>query len=148
MELPQLRDHLSLASIEPGIVDRHRDLIGEGREQALIVSDLPSLVVGDADHSDDRHAHPEGDAQEGADPGVPSGLPDSTRIVLDVVGDVRALLGNGHAQDAGADRHAPEPVVEAGVRRPEPFDGTTSMESPSSTSGPMKPISESVSSKQ
>ena len=42
---------------------------------------------------------------------------DASRVILDIVGDVRAALGDDNPEDAGTNRHTPEPITELRVGR-------------------------------
>jgi len=118
----QPADHLPLAFVEPGVLDRNRDLVGEGGEEAFVVRRIAARLVGDADHPNHLLADLERDAQEGADGRVSRRLSRAAGVVEDVVGDVGTALGDHDAEYAGPDRYQAEALVELRVRGLEPLD--------------------------
>ena len=80
-ELLQLVDHEALALVQPRVVNSYGDLPGKRNEQPLVVRVVSVSLIGNADHSNDRVAQSERNAEELADRWVAVGLSDAVRIV-------------------------------------------------------------------
>ncbi len=122
MQLFQLVDHLPLALVEPCILDRDRDLVRERGKQPLLVRGVVAGFVSDSDHTDHVLANLEGNTHEFAHRWVPARLADAVGIVEDVVGDLRAAVGDHDPEDAGPHRYQPEVFVEARIGGLEALD--------------------------
>src|ERR671918_47027 len=110
-------DHLLLVLVQHGVVDGYGDLVGERGEQTLVRGPEAFVLVGDADHADHVLAHSERHPEKGPHAGMARWLAYALRVVFDVVGDVRAVFDDDHAEDARAHRHRLEPLIEPWIWR-------------------------------
>ena len=85
-------NHLLLMLVQPGVVDRHGDLVGEGAEETLVLGPVAFLLVRHPYHADHFPAQPERHAEKGPDGGMAGWLAHPRRVMLDIVGDIRAVF--------------------------------------------------------
>ena len=88
MQRLELVDHAPLVLVEPGVLDRHGDLVGECGEQAFLVRRIAAWFVGHPDHADHPLADLQRNAQECAYRGMAAGLANPVRVMEHVVGDL------------------------------------------------------------
>ncbi len=119
----QPRDHVALLFVQFGVADGDRHLIGEDRQQPLLLLVVPAVTVGHAEHADDLGAEHERCPQKGPHRWMAARRADVERVVGDIVGEVRLAGQHDDAEDARADGNGAKPRVKGLVVRDEPFDG-------------------------
>ena len=122
VKLLEPRDHLLLMLVQHGVVDRDGDLVGEGGEETLVLGPVPLLLVRHADHPDHVPAHAERYSEKGPNSGMPRWLANTPRVILDIVGDLRAVFDDHPPEDTGTNRHPLEPLIESRIGRRKPLD--------------------------
>ena len=106
VELLEPGDHLLLMLIQPGVVDRDGDLVGEHGQQTLVLWPVTLLLFPTPIIPITSSLTRSGTPRKPRTWGWPGWFARTRRVILDIVGDVRAALDN----------HDPETVGLSGMR--------------------------------